>query len=208
MRNRIVRNGAVVDQTKIELFGDNNHIEWAPDASMLKCRVVVLGSNNEVKFGPKARIGNSTFWIHGSDSKVCIETEVSVNESEIILTEDRSRIRIGAGTMLGPQCAIRCGDGHAIFEKETGEILNRAISIELEENVLVGTRAQILKNVRIGMGSIIGACAVVTNDVPSGCIATGVPAKVIRSGVTWTRQRIDDLPAGWNHAPDSSAVSK
>lgn len=38
----------------------------------------------------------------------------------------------------------------------------------------------ILKGVKIGRGSIIGACSVVTKDIPAGVIAAGVPCKVIR----------------------------
>jgi acetyltransferase-like isoleucine patch superfamily enzyme len=36
------------------------------------------------------------------------------------------------------------------------------------------------KGVRIGRGAVIGAGAVVTEDIPEDSIAVGVPAKVIR----------------------------
>jgi acetyltransferase-like isoleucine patch superfamily enzyme len=44
----------------------------------------------------------------------------------------------------------------------------------------VGTGAVILPGVTIGQGSIVGAGAVVTRDVPPFTIAAGVPARVIR----------------------------
>lgn len=43
----------------------------------------------------------------------------------------------------------------------------------------------ILKGVSVGDGAIIAADAVVTRDVPAGCLAAGVPAKVIRKNVEW-----------------------
>lgn len=47
-------------------------------------------------------------------------------------------------------------------------------------NVYVGTGAKILGPVKIGDGAQIGANAVVLEDVPEGCTAVGVPAKIIR----------------------------
>ena len=53
-------------------------------------------------------------------------------------------------------------------------------SITIEDNVWVGHRAVILGNVTIGEGAIIGACAVVTKDVPKCAIVGGNPANVIK----------------------------
>lgn len=48
------------------------------------------------------------------------------------------------------------------------------------DNVWIGEKASILPNVTIGKGSIIGAGAVVTKDVPPYCIVGGNPAKIIK----------------------------
>jgi acetyltransferase-like isoleucine patch superfamily enzyme len=50
----------------------------------------------------------------------------------------------------------------------------------LEGENWIGANVTILGGVRIGIGSIIAAGAVVTDDVPPYCIAGGVPAKVIK----------------------------
>jgi serine O-acetyltransferase len=42
----------------------------------------------------------------------------------------------------------------------------------------VGTGAAILGSVTIGDDAIIGALSVVLDDVPSGALAVGIPAKV------------------------------
>jgi acetyltransferase-like isoleucine patch superfamily enzyme len=52
--------------------------------------------------------------------------------------------------------------------------------IVIEDDVWVAGRVNIMAGVHIGKGSVIGAGSVVTHDVPSGAVAVGVPAKVVR----------------------------
>ncbi len=47
----------------------------------------------------------------------------------------------------------------------------------------VGAGAIILPGAVIGDSVIIGAGAVVTKDVPSGCVVAGNPARILRSGI-------------------------
>lgn len=53
--------------------------------------------------------------------------------------------------------------------------------VVIEDDVFIGANAVILEGVRVGRGSIIGAGAVVTKDIPSGVVAVGQPAKVIKT---------------------------
>ena len=52
-------------------------------------------------------------------------------------------------------------------------------SITVGDNTFIGTRSTILCNVEIGNNCIIGACSLVTKDVPNGEVWGGVPAKFI-----------------------------
>ena len=47
----------------------------------------------------------------------------------------------------------------------------------LEDNVVVGSGAQILGPIIIGKNSLVGANAVVTKDVPENAVMIGIPAK-------------------------------
>jgi serine O-acetyltransferase len=52
---------------------------------------------------------------------------------------------------------------------------------KLGDGVFVGTGARILGPVTIGDNANVGANAVVTKDVPAGCTAVGIPARVIEA---------------------------
>lgn len=52
--------------------------------------------------------------------------------------------------------------------------------VTLGEAVEIGTGACINPGVTIGSGAVIGAAAAVVRDIPEGCTAVGVPAKVIK----------------------------
>ena len=52
--------------------------------------------------------------------------------------------------------------------------------VEIGEDVWIGANTVILKGVKIGKGSIIGACSLVNKDIPPFSIAYGTPAKVER----------------------------
>jgi acetyltransferase-like isoleucine patch superfamily enzyme len=51
----------------------------------------------------------------------------------------------------------------------------------IENNVWIGQSVSILKGVKIGFGSIIGANSVVTKEIPPYSIAVGIPAKVVKT---------------------------
>ena len=62
--------------------------------------------------------------------------------------------------------------------------------VGIGERTFVGVGATILPGVTIGDDCIIGAATLVSKDIPSGSLAVGVPAKVIRSGIIMNQQAI------------------
>jgi len=79
---------------------------------------------------------------------------------------------------------LNCTIGHdAMIEKFC--TLNPTVSINghdtLEEGVYIGSGATLIEGVRVGRWTTVGAGAVVVDDIPSGVVAVGVPARPIRS---------------------------
>jgi acetyltransferase-like isoleucine patch superfamily enzyme len=63
--------------------------------------------------------------------------------------------------------------------------------VVIGNDVWIGTGATILSGVEIGDGAVVGACSVVTKDVPPYAIVAGNPAKVIRQ--RFNEETIDKL---------------
>ncbi len=93
------------------------------------------------------------------------------------------RIKIGSNTVISEGLTMRDSDGHSI----NSESFIKTSPIEIGDNVWIGANVTILKGVVIGNGSVIAAGAVVNKDIPENSLAGGVPAKVIKSSITWTR---------------------
>ncbi|GAA4452722.1 hypothetical protein GCM10023189_16590 [Nibrella saemangeumensis] len=92
-----------------------------------------------------------------------------------------SRIEIGYNVAISTNVTIRDSDNH--FINTPGHIINQPIKIG--NKVWIGMNVTILKGVEIGDGAVIAAGAVVNKSIPAGCLAGGVPAKVIKENVEW-----------------------
>ena len=87
------------------------------------------------------------------------------------------------------------GDGHAIFDIDSGDRINLnpdnvrsgKLSINIGSHVWVGYQAFIMSGADIGSGTVIGARTLVSKPIPNNVIASGKPAAVIKKDVTWRR---------------------
>lgn len=95
-----------------------------------------------------------------------------------------TRVEIGNECLFGANVTIADTDFHAL--NPVGRRYNSnpleigAMPITIEDNVFIGTGTMVLKGVRIGKNSVVGAGSVVTKDVPPNSIAAGSPAKILR----------------------------
>ena len=92
---------------------------------------------------------------------------------------------INPATQIGQNAIINTGasvDHECVIEEGVHICpgVHLAGKVTVGRATWVGIGATVTDHIRIGAGSIIGAGAVVVNDIPDGVIAYGVPAKVIR----------------------------
>ena len=89
-------------------------------------------------------------------------------------------IYIGKDCLIAPQVGIFA---HSyVFADPTRKIREQGLiykGIVIQDDCWLGYGAKVLDGVTIGQGSVIGAGAVVTEDIPPYSVAIGIPAKVV-----------------------------
>ena len=153
--------------------------------SDLKLRV--KGANHRLFIWENCQIYGGCLWMENTHGLLSIGSDTTIGEALIGVSEEHQRITIGQDCMFAHGIDIRCGDSHEILDIETGQRLNPAKAIEIKDHVWLAPYTRVLKGVTIGTHSIVGMGAVVTRSVPDHAIAMGMPAKVGRRGITWTR---------------------
>jgi acetyltransferase-like isoleucine patch superfamily enzyme len=119
--------------------------------------------------------GRRTVLHAAGGSGISIGPDAGISSSRLIAF---SGISIGAGTLIGAGCLICDSDMHEVPLGSGKKIATAPILIG--RNVFIGAGSTILKGVTIGDGTVIGAGSIVTSSIPSGAMAAGNPARVIR----------------------------
>ncbi len=110
----------------------------------------------------------------------------------------RLMIDHGSGVVIGETCVI--GDDCTLYQgvtlggtgKDTGKR-----HPTLGDRVMVGAGAKVLGPFRIGDDAKVAAGAVVLKEIPAGCTAVGIPAKVVRRDGQKIEEQLDQI-----HIPD------
>ncbi len=112
-------------------------------------------------------------------NRYTIELPYSVRLGRRVVIEHQGGIVIHGASVIGDDCIIRqnCTLG-----------LRRLDALDeapvLGNGVQLGAGAVLLGRIHVGDGAVIGANAVVLEDVPPGAIAIGVPATIRQRGQT------------------------
>jgi acetyltransferase-like isoleucine patch superfamily enzyme len=160
-----------------------------------------------MRAGRRVFIGDNAYINAFGRDGIEIGNNVSIREHAWIqitsrLDQPGAGIRIGDDTYIGPRCILGAGGGIRIgarvlfgagvqllaedhmFQDPEAPIREQGVArrgIVVEDDAWLGNAVIVLDGVTIGKGAVIGAGAIVTRDVPSGMIAAGNPARVIRA---------------------------
>jgi maltose O-acetyltransferase len=142
-------------------IGENTHIRG---------HLVVFPNGGTIRLGKYCYVGENTkIW---SMSSISIGDYVLISHGVNI--HDNNAHPVAAGERRIHTTQIFTGGGHP---KELSNVTCKPVIIE--DDVWIGFNATVLKGVTIGRGAVIGACSVVTQDIPAYAIVVGNPAKII-----------------------------
>jgi len=86
-------------------------------------------------------------------------------------------IEIGARAVVAQEAYLSTGTHD--FSRPDLPLVTAKITIG--EDAFIGARAFVMPGITVGPRSIIGACSVVTRDVPADVIAAGNPCQILRA---------------------------
>ncbi len=133
-----------------------------------------------VQIGDDTLIGSFSILSTTRDGRLIIGKDVLVNSFSVIGSS--ARVEIGDHCIFAAYVQITDAT-HGI--RDPGKLTKHAdfetAPVRIEENVWLGSAAMVMMGVTIGRGAVIGAKALVTDDIPALSIAYGLPARVVRT---------------------------
>jgi acetyltransferase-like isoleucine patch superfamily enzyme len=158
---------------------------------IVKGRPRIMRFSGSIRIGDNVTLRSCDYGYHSSlygptrlmtdtseNALIEIGDNTRINGASIHATE---RISIGRNCLVAANVTILDSDGHGLLPGERTLVNPAPKPVIIEDNVWIGINAIILKGVRIGQNSVIGAGSVVTRDVPPNCVVAGNPAQVIRT---------------------------
>jgi len=146
------------------------------------CKCIIGGNlkmNNTISSNP---IGRNQRCILSVSNNGVLKIGQNVGISAVAIA-CMYRITIGNNVMIGGGTCIYDSDYHPLNAYQRITKQNEFIvsdEVIIEDNVFIGANSTILKGVRIGSNSVVGACSVVTKSIPENEIWGGNPAKCLK----------------------------
>ncbi len=161
-----------------------NRLVFEDDVELRGAAIVFSGSGNTIVFRKGVSLcGQFAASVGGA---------IDIGEGTRFNKPCRIRAQSGRSIRIGRKClfanvGIRTSDIHKIIDGKTRKRVNPPADVVVSDRVWIAENAAVYKGVTIGADAVVGAHSVVTRDVPAGSVVAGVPARVIRTGITWRR---------------------
>lgn len=147
-----------------------------------QCKLVLAIGDNRARRKLSELVGKMGYEFANAIHPSCqLGSDVSVGKGTVMM----ANVVVNAGSVVGNHAILNTGAtvDHDCLVGDFCHIspgVHLAGGVTVEEGVHVGIGASVLPNVRIGRDSVIGAGAAVTEDIPPGVLAVGVPTRVVR----------------------------
>ena len=177
-----------LDKTAKIILKNNAVLKLGMDYNFPVPLCLKMGANAKMIVNGNAQIMKGCFIEIMPGAIFKLGARTSFNEQTRIKVS--KRFYVGDDSIFAFKGFIMDSDVHKIGKN--GDITKITASdvtkeIIVEDHVWIGTNVTILKGVKIGNGSVIGAGSVVTKDIPQNVLAAGNPCKIIKKNITWER---------------------
>jgi acetyltransferase-like isoleucine patch superfamily enzyme len=171
-------------KNKIKISGQNNKILVDSDLKISKTKIVIKGQNNTLRIKSGVKINSSFIEIVGDNCQIIIGKNSIIGDGcYLSAKEENIKLTIGEECMLSRNAKLMTSDGHPIYQN--AQIINSAKNITLGDKVWIADDVTVLKGVEVGANSVVGIGSVLTKSIPSGSVAAGNPAKIVKESISW-----------------------
>lgn len=188
--NILLIKNTYLKKCNIVIHGSGNIIDLGQAANYLnRCSIYIYGNQNIIHLGERNVFVNADLYMEDNNSQIVFGSRNRILGFTHIAACEGKSVSFGNGCLFSTDVIFRNTDSHAILDCKTGERINPAESIEIGDRVWFGNKTTILKGVKIDDDCVVATGAIVTRNVPASSIVAGVPAKVVKSNVSWRLQR-------------------
>lgn len=125
-----------------------------------------------------------------------------------VIRGDVNLIRIGSGTNIQDGCVLHVSNGTFSLSIGNGVTIGHNAVVHgcrVDDNVLIGMGSVLLDDCRIESNSVVAAGALIRQGftVPSGVLAAGVPAKIVRD---LTKDEIEGIRQSAAHYTELAGI--
>lgn len=170
---------------KYEFLSDCKHVAGKPYLYL----PLLLKGKGKISFGKNVQIGvTAAHFTYSSYNYILAMdegSEVIIGDNVVMANgasiQAVSKVILEDNVMIGINCFLVDTDGHDLDPEKRMTGIAKSGQITIKKNAVVFYNSVVFKGVTIGENSVIGACSVVTKDIPANVFAAGNPARVIRN---------------------------
>ena len=190
--NNLSYNGSILQSVVFDIIGNNNSINIEPDCLLEGVTFVIRGNNHKVNIGSGTKLfDKNEIVFEDNDGVLEIGTNNKFYGVHLAVTEPSSKIHIGNDCSFAYDIDVRTGDSHSIISLDDSKRTNFAENVSIGNNVWVAAHCTILKGVNLLDNTIVATRSLVTKSFnEENIILAGIPAKIKKRNVTWSRERV------------------
>ena len=178
--------------SKLEVKGSDNQIYFGQNVKIMKTKINIFVSNNKLYLESGVRVYDACeFLIEGDNCEIYIGKNTTIGSANIFCGESNTKITMGENCLLSRMINIDTSDFHSIIDLNTNTRINPPKDVFIGDKVWIGYNVSINKGTVLGNNSMVAIKSVVVGkEFPDNVVIGGIPAKIIKENITWSREKL------------------